>query len=161
MDFEEKLQNEVVTEVMPIIEMPKTKVYILLDKANRLIRIEDETLLPIEHENWLLIDEGYGDKYNLAQTHYLDKPLINVDMTHNYKYVEGEIVECSDDEKAEERATFPPTPPTNEERIADLEDTIASLDEMAIELYEANEVEKEINEAQDEALIEIYDMLME
>lgn len=58
----------------------------------------------------------------------------------------------------------PPTPApepemTVEERLDSLEDALAQTDETAIELYEANEEQQSINAAQDEALIEIYEML--
>lgn len=49
--------------------------------------------------------------------------------------------------------------PTDGERIAALEEALAQTDEAAIELFEANEEQQEINAAQDEALIEIYEMI--
>lgn len=52
-----------------------------------------------------------------------------------------------------------PTVPTTEERLDSLEAALAQTDETAIELYEANEEQQTINAAQDEALIEIYEML--
>lgn len=52
------------------------------------------------------------------------------------------------------------TPPmTDGERIAALEEALAQTDEAAIELFEATEEQQEINAAQDEALIEIYEMI--
>ena len=42
----------------------------------------------------ILIDEGEPcDRLNLAQTHYLDKPLINDEGEYNYQYVDGEVKE--------------------------------------------------------------------
>ena len=53
-----------------------------------------------------------------------------------------------------------PTPaPTTSERIAALEEQAAQTDELAIELYEANLEQQEINTAQDDALIEIYELI--
>lgn len=49
--------------------------------------------------------------------------------------------------------------PTTDERLASLEDALAQTDETAIELFEAQEEQKEINAAQDDALIEIYELL--
>lgn len=49
--------------------------------------------------------------------------------------------------------------PTVEERLDTLEDALAQTDETAIALYEANEEQSQINAAQDEALIEIYEMM--
>ena len=47
---------------------------------------------------WILIDEGYGDRYNLAQSLYLPKPLTTEEGQLRYKYAEGRIVERSDEE---------------------------------------------------------------
>lgn len=46
-----------------------------------------------------------------------------------------------------------------ETQAADLAAQLATADETAIELYEAQSMQEEINLAQDEALIEIYEML--
>lgn len=53
-----------------------------------------------------------------------------------------------------------PTPePTIEERITDLEEALAQTDETAIALFEAQEEQNEINAAQDDALIELYELI--
>ena len=73
----------------------KSRVYILTDENDYIIRIEGEYSLPSDLDGWILIDEGEPcDKYNLAQSHYLDKPLRDM-MTgeYNYKYINNEIVE--------------------------------------------------------------------
>lgn len=74
-------------------EMPKSRVYILVDEDNDIIRIEGEYSLPDDLTGWILVDEGYGDKYNLAQNHYFDKPIIDFDGSYNYKYIDGKIIE--------------------------------------------------------------------
>lgn len=51
------------------------------------------------------------------------------------------------------------TEPTTEERLTALEDALAQTDETAIALYEAQAEQEAINAAQDEALIEIYEMM--
>jgi len=79
-------------------EMPKSRVYALVDENNRVTRIEGEYTLPNDLSGWVQIDEGYGDKYNLAQTHYLDKPLTTEDGIYRYKYEDGEIVERTEEE---------------------------------------------------------------
>ena len=53
-------------------KMPKSRVYILLDEKERIVRIEGEYSLPSDLTGWVQIDEGYGDKFSLAQSHYLD-----------------------------------------------------------------------------------------
>jgi hypothetical protein len=44
----------------------KSKVYVLIDSNNHITRIEGQYSLPLDLTSWTLIDEGYGDKYNLA-----------------------------------------------------------------------------------------------
>ena len=53
-----------------------------------------------------------------------------------------------------------PEPPlTTEQRVSDLEEQLAQSDETAITLYEAQEAQEAINAQQDEALMEIYEMI--
>lgn len=83
----------------------KLKVYVLIDSNNHITRIEGQYSLPLDLTNWILIDEGYGDKYNLAQTHYFDKPLITQDGIYQYKLVGTTPIERSEEEIATERET--------------------------------------------------------
>ena len=53
----------------------------------------------------------------------------------------------------------PEPPPTTEKRVSDLEEQIAQADETAISLYEAQEAQETINAQQDEALMQIYEMI--
>ncbi len=53
-----------------------------------------------------------------------------------------------------------PTPePTAEERIAELEEQLLMTDEIAVELYESQMIQEEVNIAQDEALVEIFELI--
>lgn len=85
---------------------PLSEVYILIDSNNHIIRCEGGySISNIDNiEEWVKIDEGYGDKYNLCQSHYFDKPIINMDGTHSYVYENNEIRESTLDELAEELA---------------------------------------------------------
>ena len=53
----------------------------------------------------------------------------------------------------------PEPPPTTEQRVSDLEEQLTQSDETAIALYEAQEAQETINAQQDEALMEIYEMI--
>jgi len=53
----------------------------------------------------------------------------------------------------------PPAMPTIEERVSGLEDSLAQADEAAIALYEAHAEQEAINAQQDEALMELYEMM--
>lgn len=71
-----------------------SKVYILVDSNNNIVRLEGGYTTPDDLSGWIEIDEGTGDKYNLCQTNYLEKPLVDqYTEKYNYKYIDGEIVE--------------------------------------------------------------------
>lgn len=72
--------------------------------------------------------------------------------SNGYAYEEAPLPEL-------EPQPAPEPQPTTEERLDTLEAALAQTDETAIELYEAAEEQSQINAAQDEALIEIYEML--
>lgn len=92
-------------------KMPKSRVYILLDEQNRIIRIEGEYSLPSDLTGWVQIDEGYGDRFSLAQSHYLDGGLYTHDGIPRYKYEGGTCVLRSEAEIAEDVANLPPPTP--------------------------------------------------
>lgn len=70
---------------------------------------------------------------------------------------ETEVVNFTPREKPE----IPePTPePTLSERVTTVEEQLLATDEVAVELYEAQLAQEEINIAQDEALCELYEMV--
>lgn len=45
------------------------------------------------------IDKGQGDKYAHAQSQYLEKGLVDEKGRHNYKFVDGKVVEVAEEEK--------------------------------------------------------------
>lgn len=91
-------------------EQPKSRVFILVDDNNRITRIEGEYTLPQDLTNWILIDEGYGDRYNLAQSHYLDKGLATEDGIYQYKYVNETVTERTEQEIEADREAIPVVP---------------------------------------------------
>ena len=94
------------------IEIPKSKVYVLLDERSRVLRCEGGyTMSNIDSiDKWTYVDEGYGDKYNLCQAHYFDQ-LYTEDGIPRYKYEGGACVLRSDAEIAEDVANLPPPAP--------------------------------------------------
>lgn len=92
-------------------EMPKSRVYILLDEKERIVRIEGEYSLPPDLTGWVQIDEGYGDRFSLAQSHYLDGGLYTEQGIPRYKYEGGACVLRSEAEIAEDVANLPPPAP--------------------------------------------------
>lgn len=137
---------------------PKSRVYVLLDSESRILRLEGEYSLPADLTGWTKIDEGNGDKYALAQSHYLDKPLYDGAVLR-YKLTDGKVVERTAEEIEADKAKLPKPAPTTTERVTSLEEQLATADETAISLYEAQQKQDEINAQQDDALLEIYELI--
>lgn len=102
-------------------DFEKSKVYIQIDEYNRILRCDGGyTISNIENLNeWIFIDEGNGDKYNLCQSHYFEGGLYTEDGIPRYKYENEEIILRSDEEIEADRA-YIPTPkaePTAEELL--------------------------------------------
>lgn len=89
-------------------EEMKSKVYVLLD-GDKITRCEGGyTTGNIQSiEEWTLIDEGSGDKYNLCQSQYFAGGLYTEDGIPRWKYADGRCVLRSDAEVEEDRAKIP------------------------------------------------------
>ncbi len=90
----------------------KSKVYVLLDERNRVLRCEGGySLSNIDDvSEWTYIDEGTGDRYNLCQSNYFDT-LYTDEGVPRYKYEGGACVLRSEEEIAEDVANLPPPAP--------------------------------------------------
>ena len=107
-------------------EMQKSKVYILPDSSGYITRIDGGYTVSniTDPENWVLIDSGYGDKYNLCQGNYFPQPIRTMGGAYRYKLVDGKPVECTDEEiEAQEGALKPVPTPSLENRVEVLEST--------------------------------------
>ena len=98
-------------------EMPKSKVYIQTDAEGRILRCEGGYTTPQDLTGWIKIDEGYGDKYNLAQTHYLEGGLYTQDGLPRYKYENNTVILRTEVELSTDRANIPEPAPTQLDRI--------------------------------------------
>lgn len=100
-------------------EIQKSKVYVLLDEKNRVLRCEGGyTMSNIDDvAKWTYIDEGTGDRYSLCQSHYLDGGLRTHDGIPRYKYEDGACVLRSDDELAADRDALPKPQPSQLDRV--------------------------------------------
>ena len=100
------------------IEISKSKVYVLLDERNRVLRCEGGyTMSNIEDvSKWTYIDEGKGDKYNLCQSHYFDA-LYTMQDIPRYKYEGGACVLRSEAELAADRDALPKPQPSQLDRV--------------------------------------------
>ena len=140
-------------------ETPKSKVYIKTDTEGRILRCEGGYTTPSDLTDWTEIDEGTGDKYNLCQSRYFDGGLYTMDGIPRYRWDGTQAVERTEEELEADRAARPAPPPTTDERITILEEQLVQADETSIALYEAQEKQEVINAQQDEALMEIYEMI--
>ena len=97
-------------------QTPKSRVYVQTDSESRVLRLEGEYSLPADLAGWVKIDEGFGDKYALAQSNYLDKPLYDGAVLR-YKLVDGKVVERTAEEIEADKAKLPKPviPKTNAE----------------------------------------------
>ena len=112
-------------------QTPKSRVYVQTDETGRVLRLEGEYSLPADLTGWTKIDEGNGDKYALAQSHYLAKPLYD-GAVPRYKLVDGKVVERTAEEIEADKAKLPKPviPKTNaelESENANLKQQISAL----------------------------------
>ena len=110
-----------------------SKVYVLADEQGRIIRCEGgyTTSNITNPENWVQIDEGTGDRFNLCQSHYFQDGLYTEDGIPRYKLVDGQPVERTEEEIAADLADIvqPVTP--MEQMRADI-DFIAAMGGIAL-----------------------------
>lgn len=90
-------------------EIAKSKVYALPNEAGYITRIDGGYTIGsiTTPADWVLIGEGYGDKYNLCQSNYLPQPLRTDGGAWRYKLVDGQPVECTAEEIAAQEAALP------------------------------------------------------
>lgn len=105
------------------------KVYIQIDNDNKVYNINSEPYIE-NTANWLLADEGEGEKYLYAQLAYLSKPLHDDNGILMYRYINNEFIERSEEERLEEfKNRFPETPSNNlDDRVKVLEESLAAYE---------------------------------
>lgn len=103
-------------------------VYVKTNSSGHITAVNSSAFL-VNSTAWTEIDRGYGDKYHHAQGNYFDGGLYTEDGICRWKYADGQCVLRSDAEIEEDRAEIPaaPSQPTNEERIAELEEALELL----------------------------------
>lgn len=67
------------------------KVYVRVNANNNIIEVGSSIFIK-DLNDWIEIDNGFGDRYAHAQSQYFEKPLINEDGAYNYKYENGRII---------------------------------------------------------------------
>ena len=122
-------------------EMQKSKVYVLPNSESYITRVDGGYTISniTDQENWVLIDEGTGDRYNLCQGNYFPQPIYTEGGAYRYKLVKGKPVECTAEEisaQEEEIKASIIIAPTAEERIAELEAQNEMLLQCVLEMSE-------------------------
>lgn len=96
-------------------------VYAKTDSSGYITAVNSSAFLTYT-TGWAEIDSGYGDKYHHAQGNYFPQPIRTMGGAYRYKLVDGQPVECTAEEIADQEATLnPEQTPTLESRVHDLE----------------------------------------
>ena len=110
-----------------------SNVYVLTDDQSRIIGCEGGYTAGniTDPENWVQINEGTGDRFNLCQSHYFPGGLYTEDGIPRYKLADSQVVERTEAEIAADRAAIvqPVTP--MEQMRADI-DFIAAMGGIAL-----------------------------
>ena len=104
-------------------EMPKSKVYIQADAEGRILRCDGGYTTPAHLTDWMALDGGTGDRYNLCQSHYFEGGLYTMDGIPRYRWDGSAAVLRTDEEMEADRAAIPEPKPskTVEARLTALE----------------------------------------
>ena len=108
-------------------EMKPHIVYVKTDGENRITAVNSSAFLS-DTDGWTEIDSGYGDKYAHAQENYFPKPIYDHRRICRYKLLDSKSVERTQSEMDADYVP-PVIQPTQEERIAALEDENKNLKE--------------------------------
>ena len=134
------------------------KHYIAVDERNRIVDgFSDAFRQPSEAD--ICINEQGGYQFRLFPGGEENPSLWDMDGIPRYRLDGSTVVLRGEEELEEDRAARPAPPPTTDERITILEEQLVQADETSITLYEAQEAQEAINAQQDEALMEIYEMI--
>lgn len=87
-----------------------SKVYVKTDNRSRIIRCEGGYTTPANLSGWTEIDEGVGDRFNLAQSNYFPGGIYTADGIPLYKLQDGKPVERTEEEIQADRAAIVPPP---------------------------------------------------
>lgn len=135
-----------------------SKVYIKTDEKNNIIAIDGGYSIGniVNPSEWILIDDGYGDRFNLCQNNYLEKPIIEEHGLYRYAYINGQIVEKDLTEEIAELERISALKNERSELIGRLESFdyigtkiamgVATIDEYAEEIAETQTIRSRINE---------------
>lgn len=108
----------------------KYKIFIRVDDSDRIIDVNSSAFLS-DTTGWVQIDEGTGDRYHHAQNNYLPKLQRDDRGIPRYAYVPDSEPAWRERTPEEMNADYKPqpTPPSDAERITNLENALSALQE--------------------------------
>lgn len=80
-----------VEEISAMEEQP-IKVYVKVNSNNEIVEVGSSVFIN-DLTGWVEIDSGFGDKFAHAQSQYFENPLMNDDVSYNYSYIGGRVIE--------------------------------------------------------------------
>ena len=107
-------------------KIEKDRVLVRTDSENRVTAINSSGFA--DGDDWIQIDEGYGDKYHHAQNNYLPKPLTDERGVYRYKLVDGLAAQRTQAEMDADFDALPAPPLTTEERVNNVEQRTDALE---------------------------------
>lgn len=134
------------------------KHYITVDEGGRVVN-GFSTAFHQPQETDICINEKGGYQFRLFPDGRMNPTLIEENGIPLYRWDGEAVVLRSDDEIEQDKAALPTPTPTTEQRLTEMEQQLIATDEIAVELYEQQLAQEEINIAQDEALCELYEMM--
>lgn len=122
------LDNEILTgEVIysePIFEIKPSPYQVYAKSTNGLVYIIYSTCFQPVEEGDIFIKEGFGDEF----VHVGYYQIYDENGCHNYKIVDNEVVECTNEEKAEElKQKQQNIPKTTDQKIVEMAKAITDL----------------------------------
>jgi len=127
----ENLSFEDALTETPEFEPTKSLVYVLLDEQANIVRCEGGYSMSniTNIEEWILIDSGNGDRYNLCQNHYFENGLYTMDGIPLYKWNGEKVIARTEEEIEADRVAMPKPPvvPTTEERLSAMENALITM----------------------------------
>ena len=88
-------------------DFEQSNVYIQTDNQGRILRCEGGYTTPADLTDWVEIDEGTGDRYNLCQSHYFEGGLYTHDGIPRYRWDGSQALLRTDEEIEADRAALP------------------------------------------------------
>lgn len=103
-----------------------SRVYALVDARGRVTRIEGGYTMEniADLSEWVYLDEGEGDRYNLCQSHYAEGGLYTDDGIPRYRLADGQLVLRTAEELAADRAELPTEESTEDGTDSDVWDAL-------------------------------------